>query len=353
MKKILLVFLIVFTLRADSNFNIRHVTLSDIVYQPHSEEGYLQGWNFFFRNSEFNIIATYLVSNLGPNDLNNGVSIAIESKKTGSIFITKEFGRKDLSVDNGINLKMYNNTLKYENGVYEVSQFYDNMKLFLKFESDNLGATLSGGKHFVKGQEKFVRADIPFSFVRTTGYIDYKGEIIELEGVGGLEHLITNYEVYKYSSKWEILRAVNKEGMKLYTGGFHGIKKSNEDFFRTLVIQNQRGEVLLSGMITKTEIISDELDKFSGYILPVKEKIYVGDNGCFVQSDRLYSVGKINILSNISAVLRFFIKLFFANPYQVNYSTRLTVNCPDLFKLMPTDFNGIHSYYLINPKQIP
>lgn len=350
MKKILFLFLVVLSLRADSILTIRHVTLADIVYQPHSEEGYLQGWNFFFRNSEFNIIATYLVSNLGPNDLNNGVSIAIESKKIGSIFITKEFGRKDLSVDNGINLKMYNNTLKYENGVYEVSQFYDNMKLFLKFESDNLGATLSGGKHFVKGQEKFVRADIPFSFVRTTGYIDYKGEIIELEGVGGLEHLITNYEVYKYSSKWEILRAVNKEGMKLYTGGFHGIKKSNEDFFRTLVIQNQRGEVLLSGMITKTEIISDELDKFSGYILPVKEKIYVGDNGCFVQSDRLYSVGKINILSNISAVLRFFIKLFFANPYQVNYSTRLTVNCPDLFKLMPTDFNGIHSYYLINPK---
>lgn len=350
MKKILFLFLVVLSLRADSILTIRHVTLADIVYQPHSEEGYLQGWNFFFRNSEFNIIATYLVSNLGPNDLNNGVSIAIESKKTGSIFITKEFGRKDLSVDNGINLKMYNNTLKYENGVYEVSQFYDNMKLFLKFESDNLGATLSGGKHFVKGQEKFVRADIPFSFVRTTGYIDYKGEIIELEGVGGLEHLITNYEVYKYSSKWEILRAVNKEGMKLYTGGFHGIKKSNEDFFRTLVIQNQRGEVLLSGMITKTEIISDELDKFSGYILPVKEKIYVGDNGCFVQSDRLYSVGKINILSNISAVLRFFIKLFFANPYQVNYSTRLTVNCPDFFKLMPTDFNGIHSYYLINPK---
>ncbi|HRG46715.1 MAG TPA: hypothetical protein PLX69_01015 [Leptospiraceae bacterium] len=350
MKKILFLFLVVFSLRADSILTIRHVTLADIVYQPHSEEGYLQGWNFFFRNSEFNIIATYLVSNLGPNDLNNGVSIAIESKKTGSIFITKEFGRKDFSVDNGINLKMYNNTLKYDNGVYEVSQFYDDMKLFLKFESDNLGATLSGGKHFVKGQEKFVRADIPFSFVKTTGYIDYKGEIIELEGVGGLEHLITNYEVYKYSSKWEILRAVNKEGMKLYTGGFHGIKKNNEDFFRTLVIQNQKGEVLLSGMITKTEIISSELDKFSGYILPVKEKIYVGDNGCFVQSDRLYSVGKINILSNISAVLRFFIKLFFANPYQVNYFTRLTVNCPESFKLMPTDFNGIHSYYLINPK---
>lgn len=348
MKKIFLLLLFTLALQGDANLNIRHVTINDIVYQPYSEEGYLQGWNFFFRNAEYNIIATFLVSNLGPNDLNNGVSIAIESKKTGSIFITKEFGKNDLSVENGINLKMYNNTLKYQSGIYELSQYYDDIKLFLKFESDSLGATLSGGKHFVKGNEKFVRADIPFSFVKTTGYLDFKGEIFELEGVGGLEHLITNYEVYKYSSKWEILRAQNKEGMKLYTGGFHGIKKNTDDFFRTLIIQSPKGEILLSGMITKTEIISSELDKFSGYILPTKEKLYVGDNGCFVQTERLYSVGKINILSNISAVLRFFIKLFFANPYQVNYLTRLTVVCPDSIKA--SDFTGIHSYYLINPK---
>lgn len=294
---------------------------------------------------------TFLVSNLGPNDLNNGVSIAIESKKTGSIFITKEFGVKDLSVKNGINLKIYNNLLKYENGVFEISQFYDDtIKLNIKFYSDNLGATLSGGKYFVKGQDKFVRADIPFSFVKATGYIEYKGEVIELNGVGGLEHLITNYEVYKYSSKWEILRASNKEGMKLYTGGFHGIKKTESDFFRTLVIQDAKGEILLSGRITKTEILSSNLDKFSGYKLPIKEKLFVGKDSCYVQSERFQSVGKINILSNISVVLRFFIKLFFANPYQVNYITKLTVDCPDTFKNSPTEFTGIHSYYLINPK---
>ncbi|MBK8394399.1 MAG: hypothetical protein IPL26_04025 [Leptospiraceae bacterium] len=350
MKKILLVFLIVFTLRADSNFNIRHVTLSDIVYQPHSEEGYLQGWNFFFRNSEYNIIVTYLVSNLGPNDFNCGTSLVIESKKTGSIAIIKEFGQKDLSVENGINLKIYNNTLKRDNGIYEVSQFYDDIKLFLKFESNGFGATLSGGKYKVKEQDKFVRADIPFSFVKTTGYLDYKGEIIELVGFGGMEHLITNYEVYKYSSKWEILRATNKEGMKLYTGGFHGIKKSPDDYFRTLVIQNSKGEFLLSGMIKKTEIISSEIDKFSGYSLPLKEKIFVGDNGCYVFSERLQSVGKINILSNISAVLRFFVKLFFANPYQVNFLTKLSVSCPESFPSIPSEFFGIQSYYLINPK---
>ena len=61
------IFLLVFVvcLRADSNLETRHVTLSDIAYQPFIEEGYLQGWNFFFRNSEMNIIATFLVSNLG------------------------------------------------------------------------------------------------------------------------------------------------------------------------------------------------------------------------------------------------------------------------------------------------
>lgn len=350
MKFFIFLLVFIFCLRADSNLETRHVTLSDIAYQPFIEEGYLQGWNFFFRNSEMNIIATFLVSNLGPNDLNNGVSIAIDSKKLGSVFVTKEFAKEDLSVDNGINLKMYNNLLKYENGVYEISQFYDGIKLYLKFESDGFGTTLSGGKYFVRGKEKFVRADIPFSFVKTTGYIEYKGEVIELDGVGGLEHLLTNYEVYKYSSKWEILRASNSNGMKLYTGGFHGIKKSADDFFRTLVIQNQKGEVLLSGKLTRSEIISSDLDKFSGYTIPLKEKIFVGENGCYVQSERLRSVGKINILSNISAVLRFFIKLFFANPYQVNYLTKLTVNCPSIFKQELPEFTGIQSYYLINPR---
>lgn len=343
-----LVFL--FSLVAQPNIPVRHVTLSDIAYQPHTEEGYLQGWNFFFRNSEINIIATFLVSNLGPNDLNNGVSIAIDSKKTGSLFVTKEFADKDFSVSSGINLKMYNNLLKYENGIYEVFQFYDDIKLYLKFESDGLGTTLSGGKYFVKDKEKFVRADIPFSFVQATGYLEYKGDIIELSGVGGLEHLLTNYEVYKYSSKWEILRASNANGMKLYSGGFYGITKSSDDFFRTLVIQNSKGEVLLSGKISKSEILRTELDKFSGYFIPLQEKIYLGDNNCFVQTDRLRSVGKINILSNISTVLRFFIKLFFANPYQVNYLTRLTVNCPEVFKKDLGEFIGIQSYYLINPK---
>ncbi|MBP7280500.1 MAG: hypothetical protein KBA66_02910 [Leptospiraceae bacterium] len=350
MKKFLILLLVFFALKADSNLNIRQVTLADIVYQPHTEEGYLQGWNFFFRNTEYNIIVTFLVSNLGPNDFNAGTSLLIESKKTGSFATIKEFGRKDLSVDNGINLKIYNNTLKHQNGIFEVSQYYDDIKLYLKFESNGLGATLSGGKYLVSGKEKFVRADIPFSFVKTTGYIEYKGENIELNGLGGMEHLITNYEVYKYSSKWEILRASNKEGMRLFTGGFHGVKKSPDDYFRTLVVQNAKGEFLLSGLVRKTEILNSEIDKYSGYSLPLKEKIFIGENGCFVLSERLNSLGKINILSNISAVLSFFVKLFFANPYQVNFLSRLTVNCPDSFPTAPSEFIGIQSYYLINPK---
>ena len=165
-----------------------------------------------------------------------------------------------------------------------------------------------------------------------------------------MEHLITNYEVYKYSSKWEILRASNKEGMRLFTGGFHGVKKSPDDYFRTLVVQNAKGEFLLSGLVRKTEILNSEIDKYSGYSLPLKEKIFIGENGCFVLSERLNSLGKINILSNISAVLSFFVKLFFANPYQVNFLSRLTVNCPDSFPTAPSEFIGIQSYYLINPK---
>lgn len=328
---------------------IRHVGEDDYKYTPYKEEGYLQGWNFFFKNTEYNIILNFLVSNLGPNDLNNGVSLSIQSKKTGSVFLTKEFGVKDLEISkNEFKIKSYNNLLEFEENKFKVSQFFEDIKIYLEFETDFKGATLSGGKYFVKENEKFVKADIPFSFVKTKGYIDFKGEIIELEGLGGLEHLLTNYEVYKYSSKWELVRGVSSNGFKIYSGGFYGKEKSENDFFRTLVVQKPNGEFVLSGKILKSEILKETKDNFSGYMVTESEKIYLSET-CFVKIDRGNSTGKINILSNISAVLRFFVRLFFTNPYQLNYEAKITLDCKEKFP-KEISFNSILTYYLINSK---
>lgn len=335
---------------SDSTLDFSSRPVSELNFTPYKAEGYLQGWNYFFRNKDYIIFSNFIISNMAPGDLNNGVSIAIQSAKTGNIFITKEFAAKDLKAERNILLiNSYNNSLKYENGVFEVSQFYGDIKFYMQFYSDGKGTSLSGGKVIVKDTDKYVRADIPFSFTKAKGFLEYKGEVIPLEGKGGMEHLLTNYEVYKFSSRWEIHRASNSNGFKLFTGGFISSKKSGIDSFKSLVIQNAKGEILLADKVTGTETISSSLDPFSGYTLPVKE-IFTMQEGCTITSERYADAGKINILANISRFLQFFIKLFFANPYQINYLTKITVNCPDLVKENLTEFYGIQSYFLVNPK---
>lgn len=113
---------------------------------------------------------------------------------------------------------------------------------------------------------------------------------------------------------------------------------------------NSDGKAIVSGKITKFDVLESEKEPFSGYDLPLREKIYFED-GCSAELIRKQSVGSINVLSNISSVLRFFIGLFFAKPYQIYSLADLNLSCPG--KNLPPDsletFNGILSYYLINP----
>ena len=348
-KKILLYFSFFTLVFSQDNIQFRSVIEKDILFTPYKEEGYLQGWNFYFLNSEHSIILTFVVSNLGPFDLNNGVSISIDSIKMGEVFKTKEFAEKDLEANkNQTNLKFYNNTLVKSGSIYKINQFYDDIKIYLEFYSDEKGVTLSGGNSSLSSDGKFVRADIVTSFVKAKGYIDYKGEIIDLEGVGGMEHLITNYEIYKFSSRWEILRA-NNESYKIFSGGYYGKKKDTNDFFRTLVLLDNKGKILLSGKILRSEVLQSSVESLSKYQVPDLEKIYLTEN-CTVEIKRGKLIGRGNILANVSKLLRFFINLFFTNPYLVSYKNTIKVDCPEKLEKSIPSFNGIHTYYLINSK---
>jgi hypothetical protein len=326
---------------------MRKTISSDYVFQPHPEEGYFQGWNFSFSNSDYQIFVTTVVSNLGPNSLNNGVSISIESKKTGSFFIAKEYGEKDLKAQKDkFFMQFRSSTIEEKNGTVILQIDADPVKLDLTYSSLFTGPTLSAFKHSLGGKN-FVRADIPFSFSKVSGTMEFKGEKIPLEGTGGMEHILTNYEVYKYSYRWEITRSISSKGYRFFTGGYRG--KENQ-FFRTIAVQDPKGQIILSGEIQKSEILEEKLDHHTGYKLPIKEKVFIDKNeecGFLIEYEN--QVGRINILDNISAMLRFFIKVFFANPYIVNSIVKIEPLCSGKIP-KGTNWIGIKSDYLINIK---
>ncbi|WP_061224381.1 hypothetical protein [Leptospira weilii] len=351
---LVLSFLCVFqgTLKAEGTALLKRTGLKNYSFQPYAQEGYFQAWNYSYQDGKIFIYATFLVSNLGPGTKNCGVSLVIHTLGEGTQFITKEFSSKDLIAEKGeFDLKIENNRMSLNPEGIEIQQEIENIKLFLSFKSDlKQGISLSGGKHTVEEPHKFVQADIAYSFQSAWGYLIQDGKKRELLGTGGLEHLLTNYEVYKYSRRWELFRSINGKEFRFYIGGFLGNDSFPGGYFKTAALLNSEGKTIFFGKVGKFEVLETEKEPFSGYDLPLREKIYFED-GCSAELVRKQSVGSINVLSNISSVLRFFIRLFFAKPYQIYSLADLNLQCPG--KNLPPDsfetFNGILSYYLINP----
>ncbi|TGK06957.1 hypothetical protein EHO59_02220 [Leptospira semungkisensis] len=341
----------------EAKIQARKATKQEMGFHFHPQEGYFQAWNYSFTDEQTWIFATYIISNLGPGTKNCGVSLVVYDKENGTRFFTKEFSKDELKTEAGrTELEIYNNSVSKGEQGPEIKMDTDSAQLFLSYKTGwSKAVSLSGGKISLPVTDRFVQADMAFSFVPVQGYLVLNGNKIELNGKGGMEHLLTNYEVYKYSRRWELYRSQNSAGEKLYTGGFIGNDSFPGGEVRTVSTMDAAGKILFSAKVLSSEVLEMETEPFSNYELPIKERFHLdSQNSCSLTLTRKQTVGQISVLSNISAVLRFFVRLFFTRPYQLYYISDARLDCkqaPEGSGTLPKDpnFKGIFSYYLINP----
>jgi hypothetical protein len=320
---------------------------ADFRTQIFKEEGYLQAWNFSFQNATYKVFCTFLVSNFGPGSKNNGISVLVKRKDKPVFYSTRELDEKDFAMKPGQFFQQSGeNWMDYKEGKYSIHMVFPDWVFDLDFmPTQNAGVAISGGKLMLTEEGRFIQADIPVSFAKVSGTIINEGIAEPVSGVGGIEHLLTNYEVYKFSKKWEIARSLSSDGTRILTGGFMGTDKIPGGFFRKLAVLSKKGELLLEGTISRSEIMESETEPISGYTLPKKERLYFGENeSCFLDIERKETIAAISALENISTVLRFFIQLFFAKPYQIHADVEMEVKCAG----WSGKGAGMHSYYLIN-----
>lgn len=318
-------------------------------FDPRSQEGYFQGWNYSYRDKSTVIFATFLVSNLGPGSLNNGISLYISNPNIGTYYKTKEFASKDLVASKGkFGQKSGMNEMVQIGNMYQIKMRLDDLDLDLSWDASNDSSfALTEGEFDLSPFSGFLRADIAFSQASAKGEIRMGDMIIPLEGKGGMEHLNTNVEVHKFSKNWEILRAFSSNQNRFYFGGFNGTKNFPDQFYKRVALVSGDGKLIFSDQVDEIEIVNTVKNRFSGYDIPVEQVLTLKHKkDCKVKINDGVVLGEINILSNISIVLRFFVRLFFAKPYQLHYKTKITLDCSDGIQEFKT---GIHSYYLINP----
>lgn len=318
-------------------------------FNPQPQEGYFQGWNFYFQNQDTVIFITFLVSNLGPGSLNNGISLFLKSPEIGEYYRTKEYANFDLESTSGkFGQKSGQNRMYRKGDHYHIDLVLEDMNLSIEWSAKNKKPySLSGGNHSLKGKNRFLRADIGFSQSPSSVHITYKGKQFHWKGMGGMEHLNTNLEVHKFSKRWEILRVGSSNRDSLYFGGFDSSNEEENFSFKKIAILSKTNETMLEDEVDSIRVVKKRLDTISGYYIPETQEISLKNNkDCKVEIQDRHKLGVINVLSNISSVLKFFIRLFFAKPYQIHYAVEVDVKCKEWHK----KFNqGIHSYYLINP----
>ena len=321
-------------------------------FQPQEEEGYFQGWNINILDPNHKIFLTYLVSNQGPNSLNNGVSLIIVNK-AGTIFRTSEWGEKDLktSTDHLEQKSGYQN-LEEVNGNLFLYAHFEDIHLELEIKRNQDAFSLTNGRVGLEKKNRFLRSDIFLPSGRAQGTLKIKNETFTISGKAFGEHLLLNYDVYKFSRRWEIGRGWNPKGDKIFLGGYLALENSSPKFFKTIALQ-KKGELTPTIFATtEVETIEEETSSFSEYVYPKKE-IWKMESGkpeetteCQVEIQNGMVYAEVNILSQISSILRFFIQVFFAKPFQMQRTSTYLWSCHGNTIEFPI---GVHSYFLINP----
>lgn len=296
---------------------------ANCLYQPSLKEGYIQIWNINHHSKQIDLFITFLISNLGKGDFNNGVTIYINNKeKQQSYTKMLEFTNKYLQAkQNELNI-----SLEKQNRL-----IYKNNKLFLEIHSQEINPEFEMNinievdfnqslKSVYQLKEKKISYEIVYM---NPQMIDFKfyTQTYNSFGVFGLECLHSEENILDFAEN-------------LY-------------FFRNYEPENKIAMILLditgNNTLNGNFHISNETYFFDGTYNLDGTSIHIHGEQCRIQTYILEEVGGFFILSNVSKLLQWFLKLIGINPYIKHYISSLNIDCLGFQKnLSGMQFTHIH-----------
>lgn len=344
------------------------VQLEDIAFRPlPNRGGYTQAYSINYRDKDFRIYAIFLISNIGPKSLNNGVSVLIHHKGQSRVF-TSENDFRTLKAEPGtVRIRSGNHTLELS-GVQPGARFLNPAKsrlrmnidapqFRLKLELSQLmrGTRLSGGRVRVSGNAAdFVRADVPIAAATASGQMFFRGKEYTLRGVGGMDSIYTNVSPHEYAKSFSLSRSyargagvylavirgtgdfpAGQTGLTSAQSGQSGAARVPAKRLETGAFQGRftflkRGQLSSCGSILAIEVLEQRRDALSGSTLPWHTRYHARtDRGerCEITERVLRPAGGYSVLGSISSLLRWVLQVFFAKPFILHYETELVLRC--------------------------
>lgn len=292
-------------------------------YEPSNKEGYMQIWNLNHHSSKIHIFITYMISNIGNNDLNNGLTIYVNDKEKKQSYLEMlEFTNKHLQAnENELNINLENNS----------KLIYKNNKLYIEAYSGekdpifeiNIALPIDLNqsiKSIYEIKEKKISYEVVYFPTQLIKY-KYQSYNDSSSGVFGLECL---------RSEENILNLAN-----------------NIYFFRNYDAQYKFAAILFDSSKDLVQgnihILNQTISLIEGKINNIDNTFDFNHNSCRIQTGILQEAGGFYVLLNVSKILQWFLKLIGINPYIKHYLSNLKLDCNEIQYTFPlVQFSRIH-----------
>ncbi len=279
---------------------------SECLYQPSTNEGYLQIWNLNHHSKKIDLFITFMISNLGKGDFNNGVTIYFHDKEKHQTYLKMlEFTNQHLqAIENqlSISLELNNRLIYKENKLFieiysgEVEPYFV-MNFALKMDWNQ--SIKSSYEH----NEKKISYEILY-FTPKIIEFQFESRSYSSFGVFGLECLrseenildITK-EIYffrNYDPKYKIAMILFHSSHKSFKGNLH---------------------------------LLDQAYSIEGNFQHNLDYADFKNETCEIKTGSLQEVGGFYVFTNVSKLLQWFLKLMGIDPYLKHYLSNLNLNC--------------------------
>ncbi|MFN3604035.1 MAG: hypothetical protein ACK4UJ_04930 [Leptonema sp. (in: bacteria)] len=270
----------------------------------------MQIWNLDFNSDNYSLFLTFMISNLGNGNLNNGVTIYLYDKMKHSEYLkTLEFTNQHLKAqEKQFYIKIENdNSLIYNNDELQIkvnsgkdNSFDINTKIKLPINSN----TTVSSKFDFKNQNIYYK--ILYIYPQTIQFI-YRGKEVSSFGSIGLECILSTDDPLNFANSFYFIR--NFDPKYKFFLFYVDYKKITENPISKIHLNFNENTLHPKTMNYKEDTI---LFEFSN---------------CKVFGKKINYLGGFDILNHVSFMLRWFLKLLRIDPFIKHYRTFLETDC--------------------------
>lgn len=302
-------------------------------FQPLKEDGYVQIWNIQFAGQGHHVDLIYMISNVGPGTLNNGISMLVYTNGQSRAY-TREHTDESLVVTPGqFGMQNRSGSLQMRQGRIEAEASFDGAAIRLSFSSGVPGMLMPDWK--LQGQD-FFRIGLPVLRAPASLLLKTEGRTVRLTGVAGMDSIVANALPHRYAKRLFLFRGPS--GRFQMTGYLDKQNRYRIKLYRLM------GRSTIEDPVVDIHEEDIETEPFSLYRLPRILKLK-GESGCVYEIRRGNFRGGMYVLQSVSPFLRWILRLLFAKPFILNYESILRVQCTGL---PPFTERLWTSYFLLN-----